>query len=52
MHRGTQVVNNISDAGTEGTKISTTGKDSTQGQFRFNTTTALAEYYDTQTLSR
>lgn len=40
--------NNITDTGTEGTKVAsgTTGqRGSTAGQFRFNTTTNLAEYY-------
>ena len=40
---------NISDTGTEGTKVSTgttAQRGSTQGQFRYNTTTGLAEYYD------
>lgn len=40
---------NISDSGTAGTKVAsgTTGqRGSTAGQFRFNTTTGLAEYYD------
>jgi hypothetical protein len=39
---------NISDTGTEGTKVAsgtTAQRGSTQGQLRFNTTTALAEYY-------
>jgi len=39
----------IVDSGTEGTKIAlgtTAQRGSTQGQIRFNTTTALAEYYD------
>ena len=39
---------NISDSGTAGTKVAsgTTGqRGSTAGQFRFNTTTGLAEYY-------
>lgn len=39
---------NISDDGTEGTKVAvgTTGqRGSTTGQFRFNSTTGLAEYY-------
>ena len=41
--------NNISDAGTEGTKVAagtTAQRGSTTGQFRFNSTTGLAEYYD------
>ena len=40
---------NITDTGTEGTKVAsgTTGqRGSTTGQFRFNTTTGLAEYYN------
>ena len=40
---------NISDTGTEGTKVAvgtTAQRGSTQGQFRFNSTTGLAEYYD------
>ncbi len=40
---------NISDTGTEGTKIAsgtTAQRGSTTGQIRFNTTTGLAEYYD------
>ena len=40
---------NISDTGTEGTKVAsgtTAQRGSTTGQFRFNTTTGLAEYYD------
>lgn len=39
---------NISDTGTEGTKVAsgtTAQRGSTQGQFRFNSTTGLAEYY-------
>ena len=39
---------NISDTGTEGTKVAsgtTAQRGSTAGQFRFNTTTSLAEYY-------
>ena len=39
---------NITDTGTEGTKIAlgtTAQRGSTQGQIRFNSTTALAEYY-------
>ena len=47
--KGTQdLFNNISDAGTEGTKVavgSTAQRGSTQGQIRFNTNTLLAEYY-------
>ena len=41
--------NNISDGGTEGTKIATgttAQRGSTVGQIRFNTTTGLAEYFD------
>lgn len=40
---------NISDSGTEGTKIAsgtTAQRGTTQGQIRFNTDTNLAEYYD------
>ena len=40
---------NISDTGTEGTKIAsgtTAQRGSTTGQIRFNSTTGLAEYYD------
>jgi len=40
---------NINDTGTEGTKVATgttAQRGSTQGQFRFNTTTGLGEYYD------
>jgi len=40
---------NISDSGTEGTKIATgtqAQRGTTQGQLRFNTDTGLAEYYD------
>jgi hypothetical protein len=39
---------NISDTGTEGTKVATgttAQRGSTAGQLRFNTTTGLAEYY-------
>jgi len=47
--KGTQnLFNNISDAGTEGTKVATgttAQRGTTQGQLRFNTTTGLAEYY-------
>ena len=47
--KGTQnLFNNISDAGTEGTKVATgttAQRGSTAGQIRFNTTTGLAEYY-------
>ena len=41
--------NDISDGGTEGTKIAsgtTAQRGSTTGQLRFNTTIGLAEYYD------
>ena len=41
--------NNISDGGTEGTKLAsgtTAQRGSTTGQIRFNSTTGLAEYYD------
>ena len=47
--RAVEGATNIVDSGTEGTKVAsgTTGeRGSTQGQFRFNTTTGLAEYYD------
>ena len=40
---------NIADTGTEGTKVAvgtTAQRGSTQGQFRFNSTTGLAEYYN------
>ena len=40
---------NITDTGTEGTRVATgttAQRGSTQGQFRFNSTTGLAEYYD------
>ena len=40
---------NITDTGTEGTKVAsgtTAQRGSTQGQFRFNSTTGLAEYFD------
>ena len=43
---------NIVDSGTEGTKVAvgTTGqRGTTIGQFRFNSTTGLAEYYDGST---
>ena len=47
---GTSVsFNNINDTGTEGTKVATgttAQRGTTQGQFRFNSTTNLAEYYD------
>ena len=39
---------NITDTGTEGTKVAsgtTAQRGSTTGQFRFNSTTGLAEYY-------
>jgi hypothetical protein len=39
---------NITDTGTEGTKVATgtnAQRGSTQGQLRFNTDTGLAEYY-------
>ena len=39
---------NITDTGTEGTRVATgttAQRGSTQGQFRFNSTTGLAEYY-------
>ena len=41
--------NNISDGGNSGTKVAlgtTAQRVSTTGQFRFNSTTGLAEYYD------
>ena len=48
--KGTQdLFNNISDQGTEGTKVATgttAQRGTTQGQLRFNSTTGLAEYYD------
>ena len=48
--KGTQdLFNNISDQGTEGTKVATGTTDqrgSTTGQIRFNSTTGLAEYYN------
>ena len=48
--KGTQeLFNNIADQGTEGTKVAegtTAQRGTTQGQFRFNSTTGLAEYYD------
>ena len=40
---------NITDTGTEGTRVATgttAQRGSTQGQFRFNSTTGLAEYFD------
>tara|TARA_Y100001972_G_C7628643_1_gene315478 strand:- start:44 stop:1480 length:1437 start_codon:yes stop_codon:yes gene_type:complete len=40
---------NIVDTGTEGTRVAigtTAQRGSSQGQFRFNTTTGLGEYYD------
>ena len=40
---------NITDTGTEGTRVATgttAQRGSTTGQFRFNSTTNLAEYYD------
>ena len=40
---------NISDTGTEGTKVAsgtTAQRGNTAGQFRFNSTTNLAEYFD------
>ena len=47
--KGTQdLFNNISDEGTEGTKVATgttAQRGSTTGQIRFNSTTGLAEYY-------
>ena len=47
--RAVEGATNIVDSGTEGTKVAsgTTGqRGSTAGQFRFNTSTNLAEYYD------
>ena len=47
--RGVEGATNIVDAGTEGTKVAsgtTAQRGSTTGQFRFNTTTGLGEYYD------
>ena len=47
--RAVEGATNIVDSGTEGTKVAsgTTGqRGSTTGQFRFNTTTGLAEYYN------
>jgi hypothetical protein len=47
--RGVEGATNIVDSGTEGTRVATgtTGqRGSTTGQFRFNTTLSLAEYYD------
>ena len=47
--KGTQdLFTNVTDTGTEGTRVATgttAQRGSTQGQFRFNTTTGLAEYY-------
>ena len=46
--RAVEGANNIVDSGTEGTRVATgtsAQRGSTQGQFRFNTTTGLAEYY-------
>ena len=40
---------NINDTGTEGTRVAvgtTAQRGSTAGQFRFNSTTGLAEYFD------
>tara|TARA_B100001939_G_scaffold327111_1_gene321204 strand:+ start:279 stop:1817 length:1539 start_codon:yes stop_codon:yes gene_type:complete len=48
FNRGVEGATNIVDAGTEGTKLAsgtTAQRGSTQGQFRFNTTTGLGEYY-------
>ena len=47
--RAVEGATNIVDSGTEGTKLATgtTGqRGSTTGQFRFNTTSSLGEYYD------
>ena len=49
LNRGVEGATNIVDAGTEGTKVATgttAQRGSTTGQFRFNSTTSLAEYYD------
>lgn len=46
--RGVEGATNIVDSGTEGTRVATgttAQRGSTAGQFRFNTTTGLAEYY-------
>ena len=46
--RGVEGATNIVDSGTEGTKVAsgtTAQRGSTAGQFRFNSTTGLAEYY-------
>ena len=46
--RAVEGATNIVDSGTEGTRVATgtsAQRGSTQGQFRFNTTTGLAEYY-------
>jgi hypothetical protein len=46
--RAVEGATNIVDSGTEGTKVAagtTAQRGSTQGQFRFNSTTGLAEYY-------
>ena len=48
FNRGIEGATNIVDAGTEGTKVAsgtTAQRGSTAGQFRFNSTTGLAEYY-------
>ena len=48
FNRGVEGATNIVDAGTEGTKVAsgtTAQRGSTAGQFRFNSTTGLAEYY-------
>ena len=47
--RGVEGATNIVDSGTEGTRVATgttAQRGSTTGQFRFNSTTGLAEYYD------
>ena len=47
--RGVEGATNIVDSGTEGTRVATgttAQRGSTQGQFRFNTTTGLGEYYN------
>ena len=49
FNRGVEGATNIVDAGTEGTKVAsgtTAQRGSTTGQFRFNTTTGFAEYYN------
>ena len=49
FNRGVEGTTNIVDAGTEGTRVATgttAQRGSTAGQFRFNSSTGLAEYYD------